>query len=66
MPACIGKKGWDSEADADRALELIRNSADAWTLKKVPVRVYECDICRRWHLTAMKKQEPAKRRRARR
>lgn len=65
MPSCIGKKGWDTPEDASRALELIRNSAEAWLLEKVPARYYECDICRRWHLTAMATATAGKKRKKR-
>lgn len=54
MSQCIGKRRFADEAAALRALETIRSSTEAWLQAKVPCRVYECDVCRDWHLTAQK------------
>lgn len=60
---CIGKRRFETEEDAARALELIRNSPEAWQRAKVPVNYYECDVCLDWHLTAMRqKAGPRKKR----
>jgi hypothetical protein len=62
MAQCIGKKRFETEEDAARALDLIRNSPEAWTRAKVPVTYYECDVCRDWHLTAMKQKGVSRKR----
>lgn len=54
MTQCISKKRYASEFDADRALETIRGNDDAWLNPKVPSRAYPCDVCRGWHLTAIR------------
>jgi hypothetical protein len=56
---CIGKRRFDSEADARVALDLIRSSPAAWERDKVPSKFYECDVCLGWHLTAMSNYDPS-------
>jgi hypothetical protein len=51
--ACIGKVRYINEEGALAALDTIRNSTEAWQRRKVPKNVYECDVCRGWHLTSM-------------
>lgn len=52
MSQCIGKKRFPDEDTALRALDTIRDNADAWLRDKVPKRVYSCDVCLGWHLTS--------------
>lgn len=54
MSQCIGKRRFADEDSALRALDTIRGSQEAWLQDKVPRRVYECNVCRGWHLTAQK------------
>lgn len=63
MAQCIGKRRFESEEHAARALELIRSSPAAWQRDKVPVTYYECDVCLDWHLTAMRQKAVKKRKR---
>lgn len=62
MAQCIGKKRFATGEDAARALDLIRNSPEAWDRPKVPVNYYECDVCLDWHLTAMTQKGVSKKR----
>lgn len=55
--AVTGRRGYDSKAEADTAMETIRAN-------EIPVRrAYFCLFCHRWHLTTT---EPQKFRRSRR
>lgn len=63
MSACIGKKKFTDEETALHALDTIRGSQEAWLRDKVPRRVYECDVCRGWHLTAMTDKATPRRKR---
>jgi hypothetical protein len=50
---CIGKRRFESEDDAARALDTIRSNPESWERAKVPSAYYHCDMCMDWHLTAM-------------
>ncbi len=51
MPECA-KAYYLDQASARVALAAIREKAAQTVHRKLPVRVYPCDVCDGWHLTA--------------
>ena len=52
---CVKKK-FKTEKDAELALEYIRNVEIKYRREKKPIRYYECEYCKNFHLTS----QPAK------
>jgi hypothetical protein len=48
---CVKKK-FKTEKDAELALEHIRNVRIKYRREKHPIRYYECEYCRCYHLTS--------------
>lgn len=44
---CLRKRSFDSEQEALEEMKWLRSDKKYRKLK----RAYECDLCRRWHLT---------------
>lgn len=47
---CLCKVSYETQEEADRA-------AKYWTASAAPQDSYECDICGKWHLTAIREEE---------
>lgn len=48
---CVKKK-FKTEKDAELALEHIRNVRIKYRREKHPIRYYQCEYCRSYHLTS--------------
>lgn len=56
MAACpTGKRRYGIEQEADNALRRFWRTA---TQKHMPIRHYECPLCKGWHLTSKQKRTP--------
>jgi hypothetical protein len=52
MPRSCTKAFFANQAAARSALDHVRNKLAYEGSQRLPVRVYPCDVCEGWHLTA--------------